>query len=33
MSEGRKAIRTAMNVTVRMIADEINVTTMTNVDR
>ena len=33
MSEGTKAIRTAMNFTVTMIADEINVTTMTNRDR
>ena len=33
MSEGRKPIRTAMNFTVTMIADRINVTTMTIVDR
>ena len=33
MSEGRKPIRKAMNFTVAMIADEINVTTMTNPDR
>ena len=33
MSEGRKPIRTAMNFTVTMIADEINVITMTNLDR
>ena len=33
MSEGKKPIRTAMNFTVTMIADEINVTTVTNRDR
>ena len=33
MSEGTKAIRTVMNFTVTMMADEINVTTMTNLDR
>ena len=33
MSEGRKPIRTAMNFTVTMIADQINVTMMTNGDR
>ena len=33
MSKERKATRTAMNFTVKMIADEINVTTMTNLDR
>ena len=33
MWKGTKAIRTAMNFTVTMIADEINVTTMTNLDR
>ena len=33
MSKESKGIRTAMNLTVTMIADEINVTTMTNLDR
>ena len=33
MSEGRKAMTTAMNFTVTMTADELNVTTMTNADR
>ena len=33
MSKERKAITTAMNFTVTMIADEINVTTLTNEGR